>query len=181
MPLRQSVFRLAIIPLFMLPVHPLFAKDLSHPDLFASNPYSQGIREPAEVDNISFRHLPEDLGRNFRSLLTENNLAPIVFGAGLTGLASFLDENEFDGEGDVLVSPHGSSEGSSLGRLGERMGHHYLVSGVIAGIAVTGQIANNPRFERFSYSLVQGYMVEGNRFHRGLPARQQGGQENHQP
>lgn len=156
---RIFTFWLAISAFTMLLIHPLHAQDPNDSGLLAFNPDSRRIRVQNDGDKISFRHLPKDLGRNFRDLLSDHNLAPIALGTGLTGLATILDESEFDEDDDPLITAQEPGQGSSLGRLGERMGNHYIVPGVIAGLAVTGQIVNNRRFEQFSYSLVQGYIV----------------------
>ena len=82
-----------------------------------------------------------------------------MIGFSLTGLATTLDEHEIGAvDGSTRFSPEAGEE-STLGLLGEKMGNHVILPSVIAGLAITGQIANNPRFERFSYSMVQGYIV----------------------
>jgi hypothetical protein len=131
------------------------------------NKYSKvEVTQPqSEIVNVqnenvaSFRHIPLDIGRNFVSLFSANNLRPFLIGAGSAGLMAFLDENEFDGEDDYFGHQHESNNGSTLGRVGEKMGNHVIVPSVIAGLAVTGQIIDNQRFKYFSYSLVQGYIV----------------------
>jgi hypothetical protein len=160
MVLRNLILCFAIgLSLSSILVHPLRAQERNHPDLFSLHPSPRQFHKPTDGDYVSYKNLPMDLGRNFRGLFTNNNLATIAFGAGITGFASMFDEREFDGVEGVIHPIHEPREGSSLGRLGERMGHHYVVPGVIAGLAVMGQIAHNRRFEEFSYSLVQGYIV----------------------
>jgi len=150
---------ITIMSLTAIMFGPLGAQEIAAYDLFAFDRSSRVDWELNEGDQISLKRIPWDLGRNLLGLFTNNNLMPIMIGSGLTGLAVLLDENELDEGGDFISPAHEPDEESSLGRLGEKMGNHVLLPSVIAGLAVTGQIAGNRRFESFSYSLVQGYIV----------------------
>jgi hypothetical protein len=150
---------ITITSLIAITFCPLGAEDRTGYDLFTFDRSSWGARERTEGDPISLKDIPGDLGHNLRGLFTNNNLMPIMIGSGLTGLAVLIDENEFDEEDDFTGLAHELGEESSLGRLGEKMGNHVLLPSVIAGLAVSGQIAGNKRFESFSYSLAQGYIV----------------------
>jgi hypothetical protein len=137
-------------------INPLTAQDRN---LFTFDSSPTKNRSQTGNDLVSFKHIPEDVGRNFFGLFTNENLMLITMGAGLTGLAIILDENEFDDSDDLISHLHETDEESSLGMLGQRMGNHIILPSVIAGLAITGQIADNRRFENFSYSLAQGYIV----------------------
>jgi hypothetical protein len=137
-------------------INPLTAQDRN---LFTFDSSPTKNRSQTGNDLVSFKHIPEDVGRNLYGLFTNENLMLFTMGAGLTGLAIMLDENEFDDPDDQISHLHETGEESSLGRLGERMGNHIILPSVIASLAITGQIANNRRFKYFSYSLAQGYIV----------------------
>jgi hypothetical protein len=159
MVVRILVLFFTITTITGIQIVPLGAQERVNSARFAIDPIPKGAWDRPGENDISFQTIPEDIGRNFHGLFSSRNLMPILIGTGLTGLTTFLDEDEFENDGDEIDHIHESGEESSLGRLGQTMGHHVILPSVVTGLAVTGQIVNNRRFEHFSYSLVHGYIV----------------------
>lgn len=111
------------------------------------------------VEHVNWKNTPKDFVRNLSTVFLKQDLMPLFLGSGVTGLAFALDENEFDGEDDFFDPLHESEEGSAAGKVGQIMGGHFVMPTVVAALSIAGLSSDNSKFKLFSYSLIQGYLV----------------------
>ncbi len=113
--------------------------------------YAQPAPEPAP----NLRSFPEEIAKNFAALFSPANLRPLAVGALATGAAVIPEQNVEN----YFVNHPGRME--SFAEPGEIMGNASVVAPVISSLFVAGRFGGDVRFRSMTYSLAQGFLVNG--------------------
>lgn len=115
--------------------------------------YSFQIREERASNQLTLKMFPKNLGRNFKSLFSTQNLVPLLSGAAISGASAGLDDSVQDYFGPQ--NPH-----TLFSDTGARAGRPYVLAPAIGALFLTGLHSDNTRFKSFSYALAQGYVLD---------------------
>jgi hypothetical protein len=102
---------------------------------------------------LTLRAFPKILGHNFVGLFSKQNLLPFLIGMGATGASHGLDEDV--GE---YFGPRNSH--TFLSNTGNEFGKPFVLAPAIGTLFVAGLNAKDNRFKSFTYSLMQGYVID---------------------
>jgi membrane-associated phospholipid phosphatase len=106
---------------------------------------------PAEKAEPGLKEFPRELARNFRALISTQNLAPLAVGVALTAAAKIPNGR--------VESFFGAKPESRFGEPGEYIGSAWLAGPTVAGLLLAGRKSGDARFRSFTYSLAQGYVI----------------------
>jgi hypothetical protein len=115
------------------------------------------LAEPPEhFEAPRSRDFAKDLVKNFAGLISTDNIAPLAIGAAATGLAVIPEDRV---KGYFLANPETADR---IAEPGEFIGNAELVAPVVAGLFAAGLYRDgDPRFKSTTYSLAQGFVVNG--------------------
>ncbi len=111
--------------------------------------------EPASSRLPTLKDIPADLARNSRALFSEDNLVPLLVGAGLTAATHPADrttQRYFAGGDRFGVLEH---------RLGHQLGRGPILIGAVGGFLIAGQMIGDSQFRRFTYDMAQATALNG--------------------
>ena len=97
--------------------------------------------------------LPANLAHAALGVWSKPNLAPLLIGSGLTGLASTLDQKT----AHAHEPPAGALE--EFSEVGGTMGGSLAVGIATAGLFTAGRFARDARFRAFSYDILEGTLL----------------------
>ena len=109
--------------------------------------------EEIHANELTLKKFPSNLGRNFASLFSRQNLMPLLAGLSVTGAAAGLDdkvEDYFEVRNTRTL----------FANTGARVGRPYVLVPAIGTLFVAGLSSKNERFKGFSYSLAQGFVLD---------------------
>ncbi len=111
---------------------------------------------PTEFEAPRSRDFAKDLVKNLGGLFSKDNIAPLAIGAVATGISVIPEQNV---ETYFLTNPE---KADGLTEPGEFIGDGVYVAPAIAGLFAAGLFRDNdPRFKATTYSLMQGFLVNG--------------------
>jgi hypothetical protein len=120
--------------------------------IFVAGPMP-GQSEPAVAPPIA--RFPKDLARNFVGLASADNLKPLLIGGLLTGAAVIPEQNVED-----FFARH-EEQFAKVSDPGEDLGNGRVVIGSVATAFVVSRAFGRPRFQRMTYELAQGIILNG--------------------
>lgn len=109
--------------------------------------------EESHANELTLKKFPANLGRNFVSLFSRQNLMPLIAGLSVTGASTALDDKVEDYFEVRNTHTLFASTGASAGR-------PYVLVPAIGGLFIAGLSSKNERFKGFSYSLAQGLVLD---------------------
>jgi membrane-associated phospholipid phosphatase len=105
----------------------------------------------AATEEPTLKQFPRELLRNFRALVSTDNLAPLAVGVAATAAAKIPNGRL---ESYFAAKPEGS-----FYEPGEYMGAAWVAGPAVAGLLLAGRNSGDARFRSFTYSLAQGYVI----------------------
>ena len=106
----------------------------------------------AEESAPPLKRFPKDLVHNFGALFSKENLRPAIIGTLVTSAAIPADPSVRDFFADT-------NRAGRLDALGKQVGKSQLLGPAIGVSFLVSRVTDNPRFQRFTYSLAQGFVV----------------------
>jgi membrane-associated phospholipid phosphatase len=106
------------------------------------------LKQGTPATSTSLKQFPQNLGRNFLSLFSKKNIAPLLIGGAASGIVA-----PFDREIQDHVAVKGES--SNAGKIGGVLGGAAVVVPAVTGLLIAGSRSKNDRFHSFTYSLAQ--------------------------
>jgi len=110
----------------------------------------KGCAAPDDV--VAVKRFHKELGCNFLAMWTSENLIPLAIGTGATLAGSPADDN---------VAAYFSAEGrwGSYDSVGKQLGKTYVIGPAVGLAFLASRATDNEKFQRFSYSLAQGFVI----------------------
>ncbi len=115
---------------------------------------SDALARTEPSDTPSAKAFPKELLRNFKGLISTDNLKPFVIGAAATGVAVIPEQNI---EGYFLGHPDSIERATEPG---EFIGNEALVAPIVGTLFIVGRHSDDKRFQSFTYSLAQGVVID---------------------
>ena len=137
---------LLIALVFLLFSFPLPAQD--HP---VESQTEQLVRQSAD-EAPPVKRFPKDLARNFGALFSSDNVRPLLIGAAVTAAAIHGDDR-------VTGFFENTSRWQGFDDLGRQVGKSQLLGPAIGLSFLASRATENADFQRFTYSLAQGFIV----------------------
>ncbi len=106
---------------------------------------------PSE-DVVEVKRFHKELGCNFLAMWTGENLIPLAIGTGVTLAGRPADDN---------VATFFSAEDRWTGydSVGKQLGKTYVIGPAVGLAFLASRTTDNEKFQRFSYSLAQGFII----------------------
>ena len=120
-----------------------------------------GQQGSVRADQPTFKSFSKDLGKNFLGLFSEENLLPLLVGAGAAGISLSVDDrvNDWFGNVDDDILGREKSKFGSLQEVGEVLGTQWVVATSVGGLIVANHFTQSERFNAFTYASAQGVLL----------------------
>ena len=106
---------------------------------------------PADT-KIPLKQFPKDIAKNFVRIWSGDNLVPLLSGTAVTAGARPADDN-------VTNFFRDSTRWEGFDRLGRQIGKGQLIGPAIGLSFLVGRATSNTDYQRFTYSLAQGFII----------------------
>ena len=140
---KQCLF---IVRIFLICSFPISAQDRP-----AESPPDQLIDQSADVAP-PVKGFPKDLARNFGAVFSGDNVRPLLVGAAVTAAAIPADDR-------VTCFFEDGLRWQRFDGLGKQIGKSQLLGPAIGVSFLVSRATKNKDFQRFTYSLAQGFIV----------------------
>ena len=114
--------------------------------------FAQNARDDPAPESARLTHFPSELGRNFLTLFSQDNLVPALVGAAAGSAVIGADDS-------IVRFFNKEGRWDGFDAVGRELGKSQVIGPAIGVSLLVSRMSHNEEFRELSYSLAQGFIV----------------------